>query len=144
MGALNRRTFLSVFLGATGLGALGSILYPVLDFLRPPPGGEANPNSVKAGSIDDLAPDSGAIFRFGSKPGLLIRTATGEIKAFEATCTHLDCIVQYRPDLRQIWCACHNGRYDLNGTNVAGPPPRPLKPFRVIVQGKDIIVSTEA
>jgi cytochrome b6-f complex iron-sulfur subunit len=139
-----RRSFLNYLLGGAGLASLGAILYPVLAYLRPPASGEADPNSVRAGTVDELPLDSGKIFRFGSKPGILVRTATGEFRALSATCTHLDCIVQYRPDLRQIWCACHNGRYDLNGRNVAGPPPRPLESFRVVVQGKDIIVSRQA
>jgi cytochrome b6-f complex iron-sulfur subunit len=143
MSSRDRRSFLSFFLGVTGLAALGAILYPVLDFLRPPPSGEANPNSVRAASVDQLPLDSGMIFRFGSQPGILIHTASGEYKAFSAVCTHLQCIVQYRPDLRQIWCACHNGHYDLNGRNVSGPPPKPLEEYRVVVRGKDIIVSKE-
>ena len=36
-----------------------------------------------------------------------------------------------KEDLRQIWCACHNGLYDLAGRNVSGPPPRPLEVFEV-------------
>ncbi len=40
-----------------------------------------------------------------------------------------------------IWCACHNGRYDLTGKNVSGPPPRPLEEFHVNVRGDEIIVS---
>ena len=51
---------------------------------------------------------------------------TGNYRALSATCTHLGCIVQYRSDLQEIWCACHNGLYDLNGRNISGPPPRPL------------------
>ncbi len=56
-------------------------------------------------------------------------------------CTHLGCTVQYRPDLMQIWCACHNGHYNLNGVNVSGPPPRPLTPYAVNVLGNQIVVS---
>lgn len=75
-----------------------------------------------------VAPNSGQIFKFGHDPGILIRTPSpsGELRAFSAVCTHLSCTVQYREDLEQIWCACHNGHYDLNGINIAGPPPRPL------------------
>ncbi|MDP2471857.1 MAG: Rieske 2Fe-2S domain-containing protein, partial [Candidatus Palauibacterales bacterium] len=58
-----------------------------------------------------------------------------------AVCTHLSCTVQYREDLRQIWCACHNGHFDLNGRNVQGPPPRPLDAFDVNVRGDEIVVS---
>jgi Rieske Fe-S protein len=81
------------------------------------------------------------IFKFGNEPALLLRTEEGEVRAFAATCTHLDCTVQYRADLRRIWCACHNGSYDLNGTNVAGPPPRPLPRYTVNIVGDDIFVS---
>jgi Rieske Fe-S protein len=67
------------------------------------------------------------------EPVILIRVNETEFRALSATCTHLDCIVGYRKDLSRIWCNCHNGQYDLNGRNVAGPPPRPLTPFKVNV-----------
>jgi Rieske Fe-S protein len=69
---------------------------------------------------------------------------SGELRAFSAVCTHLSCIVQYRPDLTQIWCACHNGHYDLNGKNIAGPPPKPLEEYAVNVRGDKIVVSKRA
>jgi len=75
-----------------------------------------------------------------NRPGLLIHTSSGEYRAMSATCTHLSCTVQYRDDLQQVWCACHNGKYDLNGRNVSGPPPRPLEAFEVQVQGDEIFV----
>ena len=49
--------------------------------------------------------------------------------------------MQYRPDLSRIWCACHNGHFDLNGKNIAGPPPRPLDPYVVNARGNQIVVS---
>jgi cytochrome b6-f complex iron-sulfur subunit len=52
--------------------------------------------------------------------------------------------VQYRPDRHDIWCACHNGIYDLNGRVVGGPPPRPLEEYKVNVRGEDIVVSKQA
>ena len=63
------------------------------------------------------------------------------LKAFSAVCTHLDCIVQYRPEMKGIWCACHNGQYDLNGQNTGGPPPRPLEEYAVNLRGDEVIVS---
>jgi Rieske Fe-S protein len=65
----------------------------------------------------------------------------GQYRALSATCTHLSCTVQYRGDLRQVWCACHNGMYDLAGRNLSGPPPRPLEQYDVHVRGDEIIVS---
>jgi len=81
---------------------------------------------------------------FGAEPAIVLRLAGGELRAFTAVCTHLSCTVQYRDDLQQIWCACHNGHYDLSGRNVSGPPPRPLKPYAVNVKGDEIVISRNA
>jgi len=91
---------------------------------------------VIAGKVTDFKAGSGAIVKFGSKPALLVRTPDGQFRAFSAICTHLDCTVQYKGDTSQIWCACHNGLYDLAGNNVSGPPPRPLDPFAVNLRGE--------
>lgn len=136
-----RRSFVQWFLGGSLGATMLSVIYPVMEFLIPPDVSEAPQNSVVAGRVDDLKPNTGIIFKFGSRPGILIRTAEGELRAFSATCTHLDCTVQYRADLQRIWCACHDGQFDLNGTNVAGPPPRPLEKYLVNVRDEDIVVS---
>lgn len=137
----NRRRFLNIILGTGLLGWLGSVFYPVFSYLIPPKNPEAKINSVKAGMTDEMAPNSGKIIKFGRKPVILIRTDSGDFRAFQATCTHLDCIVQYRSDKKQIWCACHNGTYDLKGRNVSGPPPKPLDEFVVNLVNDEIVVS---
>lgn len=109
--------------------------------MAPPQVVEAMQNSVVAAKLSELPPNSGKIFKFGNKPGLLVHTPSGELKAFSAVCTHLECIVQYRPDTKQIWCACHNGQYNLSGENIGGPPPRPLQEFPVNKRGDDIVVN---
>ena len=145
MGDPSRRRFVNWFLG-TSVGAfLLAVLYPVSRYLVPPPAGESAAGTVTLPlKPEDVRPNSGQIFKFGSRPGILVRTAAGELRAFSAVCTHLNCTVQYRPDLSEIWCACHNGHYDLNGKNVAGPPPRPLDTFVVNVRGTQIVVSKSA
>jgi Rieske Fe-S protein len=89
----------------------------------------------------EIKANSGQIFRFGSQPAILVKGAGGELKAFSASCTHLACIVQFRPDISHIWCACHNGHFDLNGKNIEGPPPKPLEEYVVNVRGEQIVVS---
>jgi Rieske Fe-S protein len=131
---------LGTSLGATALAAL----YPVLRFVMPPEVAEAPVNRVLAGKLSELPPNAGKIFRFGSRPGLLVRTAGGEVRAFAAICTHLNCTVQYRPDFQHIWCACHDGHYDLQGKNISGPPPRPLETYQVDIAGDDIYVTRGA
>jgi cytochrome b6-f complex iron-sulfur subunit len=135
-----RRAALRFLLG-TVVGSVVSLLYPVIRYLVPPAEASLSTNEALAGTIRELKPNSGKTFRFGNHPALLVRLATGEYKALSAVCTHLGCTVQYRPDATQIWCACHNGCYDLNGKNVSGPPPRALDPYDVHVRGEEIYVS---
>ncbi len=137
----SRRRFLDYLLGTSAVATLGAIFYPIFKFMVPPEVVEAQQNSVSVGTNAEIASNSGKIFKFGSKPGIIIRTDTGDLKAFSASCTHLDCIVQYDPGSKQIICACHNGIYDLTGKNVGGPPPRPLEEFAVNVKGDEITVT---
>lgn len=135
-----RRGFVEVLLGSGFLATAAAFIYPVLRYLVPPKTSDLGSDAVVAGRVGDLKPNSGKIFRFGNRPGLLIRESNGEYRAMSATCTHLSCTVQYRADLREVWCACHNGIYDLNGRNISGPPPRPLEVFDVKVRGEEILV----
>ena len=139
-----RRDFLKYFLTTGLIGFAVSIFYPLFSYLKPPKQNEVEVSSVMAGKIDDFAPDSGKIIKFGSKPVILIRLKDKTFRAFSATCTHLACTVQFRSDLGLIWCACHNGKYDLNGRNISGPPPRPLTEYNVIQKGKEIYISKNA
>jgi Rieske Fe-S protein len=137
---LPRRRFAEILLGTGFLATAVAFIYPVLRYLIPPKAADLGSDSVVAGRVGELKPNSGKIFRFGSRPGLLIRTASGDYRAMSATCTHLSCTVQYRDDLHEVWCACHNGIYDLNGRNISGPQPRPLQAFDVQVRGDEIYV----
>lgn len=138
----SRRNFLNWFLGTTAGAFLISVLYPLSRYLVPPKVEESTAHTVTLSvKAQEIKPNSGQIFRFGSQPGILINTPAGELKAFSAACTHLACIVQYRSDINHIWCACHNGHFDLNGKNIEGPPPRPLEEYAVNVRGDQIVVN---
>ena len=138
---VSRRRFLDLALGGGVIAWLGTILYPLYSYLKPPPTREPQATSVKVGKLSEIPVNSGKIFKFGTKPGILIHTAEGELRAFQATCSHLDCTVQYKPEWKLIWCACHNGRYNLEGINISGPPPRPLMVYEVHVKDDEIYVS---
>lgn len=136
-----RRTFIRWLLGGGFAASLGAFLYPVFRYMNPPAVAEASVNEVPGGKLQDLKPNTGRIVRFGSRPVLLVRTGETEFRAFSAVCTHLNCTVQYRQDTRQIWCACHNGIYDMNGRVVSGPPPKPLEEYVARVRGDEVVIS---
>jgi cytochrome b6-f complex iron-sulfur subunit len=142
---IRRRTFLDTLLGMGFVSTAIAILYPVWRYVIPPAAAEPATDSVVAGKAAEFRNNSGAVLKFGTKPAILIRTSEGEFRAFTAVCTHLDCTVQYKPETSQIWCACHNGLYDLSGNVVSGPPPRPLEAFTVNLRGEpgqeDVVIS---
>jgi cytochrome b6-f complex iron-sulfur subunit len=135
-----RRRLVELLLGGGVLGSIIAFVYPVLRYLIPPPVVDLGVDEVIASKVGDLKPNGSKIFRFGSRPALLLMTADGEYRALSAVCTHLSCTVQYRNDLHQVWCPCHNGLYDVYGRNISGPPPRPLEAFQVHLRGDDIVV----
>lgn len=140
-GEVGRRGFLNAVLfgGVTALFA--ATVYPIVKYVLPRQSRDVSVTTVIAAKVGELVPNSGKIFRFGDRPAILLDTPKGDLRAFTAVCTHLGCTVQYRKDLEHIWCACHNGHYDLNGRVISGPPPRPLERYEVAVKGGEIFVS---
>jgi len=136
-----RKEFLNYIIGISGAALAGSVLFPMLKYIYPPEGSDIDISEAVAAKVGELLPNSAKIFRFGNKPAILINTPGGALKAFNAVCTHLNCTVQYSQETSHIWCACHNGRFDLSGKVISGPPPKPLEEFKVNAVGENIIVS---
>jgi Rieske Fe-S protein len=140
----SRRSWIGALLGLGFTGSAVSFLYPAIKFMMPPAMAGPSVNEVVVGKAEEFTPNTGRIFKFGNKPGILIRTEDGELRAFSAVCTHLNCTVQFQDDTHLIWCACHNGQFDLNGNVVGGPPPRPLEQYEVNLRGEEVVVSRRA
>lgn len=140
----SRRDFLKYLLGlgAAGFGIM--TVYPVFSFLKPPKQREIEVSSVSAGPADGFNTGDSKIIRFGKEPVIIIKDEENNFKAFSATCTHLDCTVQYKKEEKIIWCACHNGKYDLQGRNIAGPPPRPLDKYIVTLKDNELLVTKKS
>jgi Rieske Fe-S protein len=145
-----RRNWLLHALQISVAATLAAIFYPVVSFLRPRAATSSGALEVIAPyRVSELKADAEGHwpppFNFGGKPCLVIRTPDGEVRAFNAVCTHVECTVEFRVTGADIFCNCHNGVYDLNGRNVSGPPPRPLEMYKVTLRGKpgqeEIIVS---
>ncbi len=140
-GTEDRRGLIRWLLGGGFVISLSSFVYPVIRFLNPPAVSEAVVNEVVAGKVQDIKPNSGTIIRFGETPVILIRVNQTDWRAFSAVCTHLSCIVQYEPARTRIWCACHNGVYNLQGQVVSGPPPKPLRPYEVHIRQDEVVIT---
>jgi cytochrome b6-f complex iron-sulfur subunit len=142
--SISRRAFLRAGAAAAGACYAAALGYPVYEYLATAAHkaeAEGAQKEVVLNDIDKLPIPSALMFKFGGRPALLIRHGESSWTALSAVCTHLGCTVQFSPEKNQIFCACHGGIYDpATGANVSGPPPKPLSPYRVVVdQGKAVI-----
>jgi Rieske Fe-S protein len=72
-------------------------------------------------SMENIAPDSGAVIRQGLKKIACYRDAGGTVHQYSAICPHLKCVVHWN-DQEKTWdCPCHGSRFDATGTVVNGP-----------------------
>ena len=138
---MKRRNFVDYFLGGSLLATVAAFLYPSIRYMLPPRQAEAVAKRVAAARVGELAPNSAKIFKFGASPAILVNTAEGQLIALAGVCTHLTCTVRYEGDSSTLFCPCHNGRFDLAGNVISGPPPAHLETFKVEVVGEDIFVS---
>lgn len=141
---VTRRTFLAIGTAA-GVAYAAALAYPIYRYLASPIEMAQSASAVTEVTLKDaqkLTPGSVLMFKFGSSPAMLIHHTTGEWVAFSAVCTHLGCTVQFEPAANRIHCACHGGNYDpRTGANVSGPPPKPLKQYKVNVADAGVVVS---
>jgi len=71
------------------------------------------------------------------------REKEGQIVAISAGCTHLGCIVTWDEAEKIFKCPCHDGRFDVDGRVISGPPPAPLKRHRTRIDNGKIFLATE-
>lgn len=147
--AMSRRSFLDNLLILSGAGVVGAAGYPVAKFILPPEQSEPDNLSTTAINVGELAKGEYRIFEFNRKPAIVVRTgadanAPESYRALSAVCTHLQCTVQYRQEIGHIYCACHNGHFNLQGKVLSGPPPKPLPTYKVDIRNEKVIVSVES
>lgn len=130
---MNRRHFLNSLLSIGVVGTVVAALIPVFRYLKPLPRavGNAIVRLTRAQVTALHGKSRSTIVRAEAKKVIVFDDDTSRVRALNAVCTHEGCLVQYLPDQDIIWCACHNGRYDLDGRVISGPPPKPLAQYKV-------------
>lgn len=107
--------------------------------------GSSAPAPVAAGSAGTVLGPAAEIAVGGGKifPTLEVvvtQVSAGDFRGFSASCTHTGCIVD-RVAEGTIDCPCHGSRYDLDGTVVVGPAPRPLRSRPVMVVDGQLVLT---
>lgn len=149
---MTRRRFLTYTLGGTGAFLASVTLYPMVRFaLDPLAQAEAESAFVDVGPVDQFNETYKLVQFFvkrkdgwympekGLKMAAWVRrSASGDILALSPICKHVGCTVKWEGHPRfknEFFCPCHFGRYDENGVNIPGTPPRaPLDRYETKVK----------
>ncbi|MEK7803282.1 MAG: ubiquinol-cytochrome c reductase iron-sulfur subunit [Deltaproteobacteria bacterium] len=145
MGVINdnisRRRFLSSAFMTLGLGfGLGMLGLRFLQFLSPKTEKDRF-EEILVASASDLSDEVTSMEIAGSRIFLL--KTDKDFVAFSRKCTDLGCLVSWDKSRQQFICPCHQGVYDKNGKNIAGPPPRPLDRFGVTKKGENLYIKVK-
>ncbi len=101
-------------------------------------------SEVKAlglGTVGDFKPGSSRVVMLGDDKVIVARLNDGTFHAVSGVCTHLGCSIrleQLSGQRVEFACNCHNSRFDIDGTNLAGPAPSPLRRFEVEASGMSL------
>ncbi len=71
------------------------------------------------------------------------RVKGDEVVAISASCSHLGCIVTWDEEQKIFKCPCHDGKYDVEGRVISGPPPGPLRRHKTKIEDGTILLATD-
>lgn len=143
----DRRDFLLKLGIGSGLAALGAQTVASMRSLVPNVSYDA-PTTVKIGMPNDF-PDG---LKFLPDERLFVFREGKTFHAVSAVCTHLGCTVRAealpQPEVKTVegqslrlthrfLCPCHGSKYGGDGSNVAGPAPKPLAWYHLSVSQDD-------
>ena len=135
-----RRGFLDLLLAICGAITACAATIPALIYLWPvTKKGPGTDRKIVEGA-EDFAPWESRTEILNGKPVIVVR-AGDRFVAYSAVCTHLGCIVNWDSQRKAFLCPCHAATFDENGKVVDGPPPAPLKEYKVSEAGGKIYIS---
>ena len=87
------------------------------------------------GKASDIFSSNTAIVqKVNDETVIIVQNTTGEIQAFNATCTHAGCMVEWNDTQHSFHCRCHGGIFNEKGDPIAGPPKKPLRQLQVDIR----------
>jgi Rieske Fe-S protein len=150
----SRRRFLSYLTGLLGAVIAAALAIPLAGFYVAPSLKRRKRLWVSLGPVSSVQREEPVKFTYsytridGWYERVVRGTAyavkrDGEILVLSNVCTHLGCGVRWDRDAKAFLCPCHNGRFDIEGRVIAGPPPKRLLRLPHTVSGGMIRIRVE-
>jgi len=125
-----RRRFCQAAIGGTAVLSVAAVGYPIVTFLGLPKA--LGPEELMEVPADKLV--EGYAY-WGEHRGrqIVVIKLNDQIRAFDGTCTHLACIVQWESTKQRFFCPCHGAAFDDLGNPLVGPANMPLRRVDYII-----------
>lgn len=147
-----RRKLLSWLVGIINLSVAAAIVGPTLGFIGAPlkrkkeagiwipvlDDAELKDGQTKAVSYQLDVKDGYMMTR--RKYSAYLHRKGGKVVAYDPSCPHLGCHVEFKERKKRYVCPCHGGVFDEDGNRVSGPPPRGLTKIATKVEDGQIWV----
>ncbi len=137
---------LSAIMGTiVGLPAIGYLLSPALEKQK----GES---WIPLGALEKYPLNQPTLFTFtrAKKHGwektvtsygvFVLRTSETQVRVFSNVCTHLSCRVNWKEEVQEYVCPCHDGHFAIDGAIVSGPQPRPLDEYQTKIEDGNLFI----
>lgn len=138
---ITRKTFLNILFGGWLVAFFSGTFYALMKFAFPTLGKEPDFVVLNRKDFVDIPNNSVKRFPWGGKLAFYFKKVDGSVIALTGICTHMECNLDYKPAERKFYSACHQGWFDENGINIAGPPPRPLEVYTITEEGEKLIIA---
>jgi cytochrome b6-f complex iron-sulfur subunit len=122
---VSRRRFVELCIGGMGAASAGAVAYPVVSFLGRPASLQGA-QALKV-PIAELSEDQARYVDLQGEQIAILYTGK-QAKAFNASCSHLGCLVAWDSLKHVFHCPCHGAVFDDQGRPVSGPVSKPLTP----------------
>lgn len=150
---LSRRQFFNAITNGIGAVIGAALTIPIAGYFIDPvlrKGTGASGTWVRVASASELGDvPKEFVFQAEKVEGFMKQKVNATVYAFNENgkpaaisniCTHLGCPAKWTESDAKFLCPCHGGVYDKAGTNIGGPPPRPLPRFEAKVENGDLMI----
>lgn len=130
------------FLNWVGVGCLANCLPVAIAACSSSPKTGSPEGFWEVGTLEQLDQDGQILNEEASDPVLVVRDATHSetIVAVNPTCTHRDCLVEWKNQDNAFLCTCHDSKFDLAGKVLGPPATENLVTYQVKVERDRILI----
>ncbi|MFH1382902.1 MAG: ubiquinol-cytochrome c reductase iron-sulfur subunit [Chloroflexota bacterium] len=142
---ITRRTFLGRIIGIISGVIAAAVATPLVGYFLSPMWKKDTPTLTAIAGVSEIPIGEPTYVTYEervrqgwytttlSKGAWVVNKDGNEFVLFDPRCTHLNCPYYWDKANNRFQCPCHDGRFDINGNVIGGPPPRPLDkiPFHI-------------